>query len=95
MVSAEVADPPELSVTVVGLRDIVGPLLIEGEILVPRPTDPEKPLMLFNVTSDRPEEPTGMATIGEAADIPKPITETVTTVEWEMPLELLPVTVIV
>jgi hypothetical protein len=51
--------------------------------------------MLFNVTSDRPEEPTGMATIGEAADIPKPITETVTMVEWEMPLELLPVTVIV
>ena len=95
IVTVEDADPPELSVTLVELREMAGPLLSEGEMVVARLMVPEKPLMLFNVTVDVPEDPAGTATVGGVAEIPNPTTNAVTGVEWEMPVELLPVTVTV
>ncbi len=52
--SADVEDPPEARLTLVGFRDAVRP---EGETEEENDTVPEKPLRLTKLMIDVPEEP--------------------------------------
>ncbi len=53
-VRVEVADPPEGTMTLTGLREGVGP---DGETVAAKLTVPLKPLMLVTVMVDVPDEP--------------------------------------
>jgi hypothetical protein len=83
-VIVEVADPPTFSVTLVGLNDMVGPLVAEGETVADRLTEPEKPLRLVMLTMTVPEDPNGTARVVVFADILKSgTTDTVTLIVVE------------
>ncbi len=53
-VSVEVLEPPEERVTLVGLREAVGPV---GETDLDRETVPPKPAMLVRVMAEVPADP--------------------------------------
>jgi len=90
----DVAEPPEVSVSVLLLREVFGP---EGEIDVERLTAPLNPFMLVRVMVDVVEEDCetvredGLAEMEKSGLTP---TETETVVEWESePLDPFTVTV--
>ena len=70
----EPPDPPEVSVTVVGLTDALEP---EGLTAVERITVPAKPLMLLSRIDEVPDEPARMVCDVGLIDIVKSTTFTV------------------
>jgi hypothetical protein len=71
-VNVALAELPFGIVTVVKLRDIVGPLLTSGEMVAPRLTLPVKLLMLARVMVVALEEMSGRLKLPGLAEIPKP-----------------------
>lgn len=78
--SVELADPPELTVTVDGLTDALGP---EGRTEVESVTVPAKPLRLPNWSREMPGEPARTVRDVEVDEIVKSTTLTVNCTEWE------------
>jgi hypothetical protein len=69
----EVPDPPGVKVTVVVLRESLGPM---GETVAERLTVPLNPLMLVRVISDVAVEPLGRLSELGLADMEKSVTAT-------------------
>ncbi len=92
-VNNDVAIPPAVNVTLVGLKDAVRP--VEGVTDAVRLTVPVKPLTLVRVMVDVPEEPTWtVMTVGFAVML-KSVHVTVTVSDWGGVEGLVPVTVTV
>lgn len=60
MVSVDVPDPPDESVTLVGFKDTVGPLVTMGETAAVKLTVPAKPPKLLRVSANVAELPCSM-----------------------------------
>ena len=91
----DVAEPPELSVTLVGVHVAVRP--VDGAIVFDIVRDPTNPLRLVSVTVEAPDEPAGNVTVEGLATILKSagaitLTLIVTTCDKD---PLVPVTVTV
>ncbi len=93
-VSTDVADPPELRLTLLGLREAERP---EGDEEAVRDTDPEKLLRLVRMMSEVAEEPVCTEMLAGLAETLKSLAElTVTEIVTECDREpLVPVTVTV
>ncbi len=91
----DVAEPPELNVTLVGEHEAVKP--VDGVTDLERVRDPVKPFRLVSVTVDAPDDPTGKATVDGLATMLKlggAITLTLIVDRWDSE-PLVPVTVTV
>jgi hypothetical protein len=91
----DVAEDPDVKVTVEGVHDEVRP--VDGATDVDRLRDPWNPFRLVTVTVDVPDEPDGKVTVNGFAAILNPdgaITLTLMTTEWDS-APLVPVTVTV
>ncbi len=91
----DVADVPDVKVTLVGLHDAVRP--VEGATDVDRVRDPWNPFRLVTVTVDGPDKPDGKVTVDGLAAILNPDgATTLTLMMTERDCEpLVPVTVTV
>ena len=91
----DVAEAPDVKVTLEGVHDVVRP--VDGAATVDRVRDPRNPCRLVSVTVDVPDESDVKVTVDGLAPIVNPdgaIALTLMMAEWDRP-PLVPVTVTV